>query len=59
MSVRKLLKFFLLSLTLLSGVLSAHANSANQIAPSAEDAEPIQAGRLPLTLTCAIWTASR
>jgi peroxiredoxin len=44
MSVRKLLKFFLLSLTLLSGVLSAHANSANQIAPSAEDAEPIQAG---------------
>jgi peroxiredoxin len=41
---RKLLKFFLLTLTLLSNLLLAHANSANQIAPSAEDAEPIAVG---------------
>ena len=41
---RKLLKFFLLTLTLLSNLSLAHANSANQIAPSAEDAEPIAVG---------------
>jgi peroxiredoxin len=41
---RRPLNFFLRTLTLLSGVLLAHANSANQIAPSAEDAEPITVG---------------
>jgi len=41
---RKLLKFFLLTLTLFSSLLLAHADSANQIAPSAEDAEPIAVG---------------
>src|ERR1700756_5914171 len=41
---RKLLKFFLLTLTLFSSLLLAHADSANQIAPSAEDVEPIAVG---------------
>ena len=44
MRARKPSKIFLLSLTLLSGVLWAHANTANQVAPSAEAAEPIQVG---------------
>ena len=44
MRARRPSKFFLLSLTLLSGALWAHANSANQVALRAEDAEPIQVG---------------
>ena len=41
---RKSLTCFLLALVLLGGCLSAPANTANQVAPSAQDAEPIGVG---------------
>ena len=41
---RKLLTFFLLALVLFGGFLSARANTANQVAPSAKDAEAIGVG---------------
>jgi peroxiredoxin len=41
---RKSLTFFLLALISLGGCLSAPANTANQVAPSAQDAEPIGIG---------------
>ena len=41
---RKSLKSFLRALTLLGGVLLAHPSLANEVAPSAKDAEPIGVG---------------
>ena len=41
---RKSQKIFLLALILLGGVLSAPADTANQVAPSAQRAEPIGVG---------------
>ncbi|HEX3443512.1 MAG TPA: hypothetical protein VHS80_02275, partial [Chthoniobacterales bacterium] len=41
---RKSLTFFQLALVLLGGCLSAPANTANQVAPSAQHAESIRVG---------------